>query len=127
MPLQSLNRRTLATAARQLAERDPHLRKSFESYGTPPLWERPQGFATLLQIILEQQVSLASAKACFDKLSARIEAVTPEKLLECSDAELRTDGFSRQKTAYGRHLAESILERVIDLDALSTLSDEAAK
>ena len=127
MPFQSLNRRTLAAAAKKLAEREPHLRTSFELYGIPPLWDRPQGFATLLQIILEQQVSLASAKACFDKLCVRVGELTPTALLECTDAELRADGFSRQKTAYGRHLAESILERRIDLDALSTLSDEAAK
>lgn len=99
----------------------------FERHGVPPLWDRPQGFATLLHIILEQQVSLASAKACFDKLSARLGAVSPELLLTLSDAELKTVGFSRQKTAYARHLSEAILEDRLDLNHLDTLGDEEAK
>jgi DNA-3-methyladenine glycosylase II len=127
MPLVSLNRRTLAAAAKELSDRDPHLRISFESFGTPPLWDRPQGFATLLQIILEQQVSLASAKACFDKLSKRVKAVTPESLLNCTDAELRADGFSRQKAGYARHLAESVIEKRIDLEAVAAMPDDAVK
>jgi DNA-3-methyladenine glycosylase II len=127
MPLVSLNQRTLAAAAKELSDRDPHLRVSFESFGTPPLWDRPQGFATLLQIILEQQVSLASAKACFDKLCARVQVVTPETLLRSTDTQLRADGFSRQKTGYARHLAENIIQKTIDLDAIAKLPDHEAK
>jgi len=122
-----LNKRTLAAASRSLAEMDPIFRRVYETYGTPPLWDRPAGFATLLQIILEQQVSLASAKACFDKLSVRLGEVTPESLLTLNDAELKADGFSRQKTAYARHLSESILDRRIDLDRLPTLPDAEVK
>lgn len=99
----------------------------YERYGTPPLWERPTGFATLLNIILEQQVSLASAKACFDKLGVHLGEVTPEKLLTINDADLKTIGFSRQKTAYARHLAEAIIEKHIDLDTLHKLPDAEVK
>jgi DNA-3-methyladenine glycosylase II len=122
-----LTKRSLAAACRSLAGTDPIFRRVHETYGTPPLWDRPANFATLLQIILEQQVSLASAKACFDKLSARLGEVTPERLLKLTDAELRTDGFSRQKTAYGRHLSEAILNGDIDLPGLSELSDTEVK
>ena len=80
----------------------------YKTYGTPPLWDRPTGFGTLLNIILEQQVSLASAKACFDKLAAHLSEVTPANLLTINDADLKTIGFSRQKTAYARHLSEAI-------------------
>jgi len=80
-----------------------------------------------LQIILEQQVSLASAQACFDKLTVRVGEVIPENLLTLDDAELRAVGFSRQKTAYARHLSESILARHVDLDAISLLTDAEAK
>jgi DNA-3-methyladenine glycosylase II len=96
-------------------------------HGTPPLWDREPGFATLLQIILEQQVSLASAKACFDKLTARLGEVSPAKVLMLDDAELKTVGFSRQKTSYTRHLAEAVLEQRIDLDGLTNLPDSEAK
>jgi DNA-3-methyladenine glycosylase II len=99
----------------------------FERHGVPPLWDRPQGFATLLHIILEQQVSLASAKACFDKLNARLGAVSPELLLTLSDAELKAVGFSRQKAAYARHLSEAIVKERLDLNHLDRLGDEEAK
>lgn len=111
--------------ARKLAQTDPHLAIVIERYGTPPLWARQPGFATLLQIILEQQVSLASAKACFNKLSTRIGEVTPAAILNSSDQELKADGFSRQKAAYARHLAEALVNKDIDLDVLNNMSDAA--
>jgi len=98
-----------------------------ERHGTPPLWDREPGFATLLQIILEQQVSLASAKACFEKLRNRIDEVSPAGVLELSDVELKAIGFSRQKTAYARHLSEAVLEGRIDLEAIADLPDAEAK
>ncbi len=109
----------------ELAAADPHLSVVVDRYGTPPLWARPTGFATLLEIILEQQVSLASAKACFDKLAAHIGDVTPERFLTINDVVLKTIGFSRQKTAYARHLSQAILEGRIDLDSVHKLPDDA--
>ena len=122
-----LNIRTLRSVSRTLAESDPHLRIVLETYGPPPLWDRPAGFSTLLQIILEQQVSLASAKACYDKLCRRVEEVTPANILASSDAELKVDGFSRQKASYARHLAEAVLEERIDFEGLRELDDADVK
>jgi len=122
-----LNKRSLKIACGKLAASEPHFALVIDSHGTPPLWDRPAGFATLLHIILEQQVSLASAKACFDKLAARIINVSPENLLKLSDREMKTIGFSRQKTAYARHLSEALLQKRIDLAALHTLPDADAK
>jgi DNA-3-methyladenine glycosylase II len=122
-----LSIRTLAAACRSLAVAEPIFQRVHCAYGTPPLWDRPAGFATLLQIILEQQVSLASAKACFAKLAACLGEVTPDGLLMLNDAELKTIGFSRQKTAYARHLSEAILESRIDLDRLPMLPDSEVK
>jgi DNA-3-methyladenine glycosylase II len=99
----------------------------YSRYGIPPLWDRPAGFATLLHIILEQQVSLASAKACFDKLAALIGEVEPVNLLELDDGELKAVGFSRQKTAYVRNLAEAVIEKRVDLDGLDKLPDAEVK
>ena len=125
--MRSLDERSLKKACKTLAAGDPHLRTVFDKHGTPPLWNRLPGFTTLLQIILEQQVSLASAKACFDKLAIRLNQVTPKKLLTLNDAELKTVGFSRQKTAYARHLAESLVNKSIDLDDLSNRTDREVK
>ena len=122
-----LTHKSLAVACEELFKLDPVLGRSYELYGKPPMWSREPGFATLLKIILEQQVSLASAQACFDKLCARVRELTPENLLRSADAELKKDGFSRQKTAYARHLAEAILEERIDLARLKSLPDAEVK
>lgn len=125
--IQSLTLGTLRAACIKLADKDSHMAAVFEKYGAPPLWERPHGFATLLQIILEQQVSLASAKACFDKLQDAVGKVAPEKLLRLTDAELKKIGFSRQKASYARHLSAAVLENRIDLNGLAALPDMDVK
>lgn len=126
MRAKPLNKRSLALACRELAS-DPNLRIVHATYGVPPLWDREPGFATLLRIILEQQVSLASAKACFEKLAARVGNVTPNGILSLSDAELKTVGFSRQKTLYARHLSEAVLEQRLDIDRLHLRPDAEVK
>jgi DNA-3-methyladenine glycosylase II len=98
-----------------------------DTYGPPPLWAREPGFHTLIHIILEQQVSLASAKAAYDRLVAATGRLVPERFLALSDAELKTVGFSRQKAAYGRGLAQAIIDGRLDLASLETLDDAAAK
>ena len=123
----SLTQSRLRFACRKLTRADPALAVVFERYGAPPLWDRPQGFETLLRIILEQQVSLASAKACYDKLCVRLGTLTPETLLTLTDTELKTVGFSRQKTAYARHLSESLVNKTVDLDDFSDKSDLEVK
>jgi DNA-3-methyladenine glycosylase II len=125
--IKTLDERSLAAASRKLSKMDPDLALIFETYGTPPLWAREPGFSTLVHIILEQQVSLASAKACHDKLCERLGKLTPKKFLTLDDVELKAVGFSRQKTSYVRNLAEIILARKFSLKALETLPNEAAK
>ena len=92
-----LTQETLALAVRELAARDPDLAGIVGRFGPPPMWDRPAGFATLVYIVLEQQVSLASAKAAFDRLQAAVEPLSPERLLELDDGQLLAIGFSRQK------------------------------
>ena len=122
-----LNSVQIKIACEQLSAADPHLSLVHSTYGPPPLWDRPTGFATLLNIILEQQVSLASAKACFDKLAAHLSDVSPASFLKINDADLKMIGFSRQKTAYARHLSEAVIEKRIDLDGLHLLPDAEIK
>jgi DNA-3-methyladenine glycosylase II len=93
----------------------------------PPLWDREPGFATLLQIILEQQVSLASAQAAFDRLVAASGTVEPGRFLEFSDSDLLGIGFSRQKARYGRALATRIEAGELDLAGLALLDDRAVQ
>jgi DNA-3-methyladenine glycosylase II len=115
---------TLQTATHWLAERDPALERVFSQYGYPPLWNREPGFSTLTFIILEQQVSLSSAKAAFERLQNTLGGtVTPEGFLALSDDTLRQIGYSRQKVTYTRGLAEAVLGGHLDLPALAHLPD----
>ena len=114
----------LAKAARSLARTEPRFRDVLNKHGLPPMWAREPGFTTLVFIILEQQVSLASARAAFDKLQVALGTVTPEAFLQLDDAQLKTIGFSRQKMRYGRELARAVQAGALDLNTLHTLSDD---
>jgi DNA-3-methyladenine glycosylase II len=124
---QPLTEESLSQAVEWLASDDPDLARILERLGGPPLWQRPPGFATLVYIILEQQVSLASARAAYTRLQTRLGEITPGGFLALEDAELKAIGFSRQKSAYSRLLAQAILERDIDLERLAGLADEAVR
>lgn len=126
-PLSPLNAETFAQGMEVLAERDPDLARILRTLGPPPMWERDEGFATLIRIILEQQVSLASAKAAFDRLAAAVSPLTPAGFMALDDAALKSIGFSRQKAGYARHLAEAIVSGHFNPEALRTLDDDATR
>ena len=127
MPPKRLDGALLARGVRALAKADEDLARVVRAYGTPPTWEREPGFASLVLTILEQQVSLASARAAFDRLLALAPRLTPESLLALDDATLRAVGFSRQKTLYCKLAARSVVEGHLDLDALESFDDDAAR
>jgi DNA-3-methyladenine glycosylase II len=103
--------------------RDADLQGILNQYGYPPFWSRPNTFESLLHIILEQQVSLASALATLNKLKEKIGEVTPARLLLLTDQELRDCYFSRQKTVYVRHLAESLISGTLSLTEMEKMDD----
>jgi DNA-3-methyladenine glycosylase II len=121
-----LTRRGVADAAAWLAGVDAALGASVERYGPPPLWARDPSFATLVHLILEQQVSLASAQAAFDRLSSAIGEVTPEAFLPLEDPRLRAIGFSRQKAGYAHGLATAVLDG-FDLRSLDRRPDDEVR
>lgn len=118
-----LDKENLAEICKKLAANDADLRYIYETCGTPPLWEREASFATLVHIILEQQVSLASALSAFNRLQKKLGKITPENVLKLSDEDLRACYFSRQKTAYVRELSKAVLEKKLNLGHLKDLSD----
>ena len=107
----------------RLAAADADLAAIIRAHGYPPMWNRPNTFETLVHFILEQQVSLASALAALNKLRERLGSVTPADLLILTDEELKACYFSRQKTGYARHLAESVVKGELVLEALAELPD----
>ncbi|HEY6013594.1 MAG TPA: hypothetical protein VIU37_06295 [Candidatus Limnocylindrales bacterium] len=124
-PRSRLTDDALGRAVDELAARDSDLAAIVARHGPPPMWERAPGFATLLHIVLEQQVSLASAQAAYDRLRAAADPLTPARFLELTDAELLAIGFSRQKARYGRALADAIDSGTLDLESLESLDDDA--
>jgi DNA-3-methyladenine glycosylase II len=123
----SLTEETLGHGLFFLCERDPDLAQVLMKLGPPPMWAREPGFPTLIHIVLEQQVSLASAKAAYDRLLVAVSPLTPARFLELDDATLKTIGFSRQKTAYGRNLARAIVSGRLNLTELGTMDDTVVR
>jgi len=122
-----LDETTFAAAAAQLCEADPDLAAIVELHGVPEFWAREPGLETLVLLILEQQVSLASARAAYDRLETRLGGLSTTGILASTDAELRADGFSRQKARYVRVLSSAIEDGSFDLDVVASLDDEAAR
>jgi len=98
-----------------------------DKYGIPPNWQRPEGFVSLSKIILEQQVSLASAEAHFIKLNNYLPKFSPSEILNLSDEEMRTCQISRQKAKYLRVLSQSILNKEMGFKELSELGSEKVR
>lgn len=111
----------------ELAARDRGLRHVVDEFGYPPFWSRPNTFESLVWFILEQQVSLASARAALEKLRDRVGLITPDNVLALSDEDLRAASFSRQKTAYVRSLAQHITDGDLDLTALENQPDDEVR
>nr|WP_294948945.1 DNA-3-methyladenine glycosylase 2 family protein [uncultured Mucilaginibacter sp.] len=107
-----------------LAAMDADFANVIKSYRYPPLWSRPNTFETLVHIILEQQVSLASALSALNKMRERVQELTPARILLLTDTEFRECYFSRQKMAYTRYLAEAIRSGQINLEAFEQMEDE---
>jgi len=126
--IKTVTQDNLITACRKLSRQDEDLAFIFQTYGVPPLWAREPTFATLLHIILEQQVSVASALSAFNKLKEKLgAAVTPAGVLSLTDAALKACYFSRQKTVYARELAKAIADGNLDLQSFENLSNEEIK
>jgi len=110
-----------------LAQRDPDLRSVLDAHYYPPCWKRSPSFETMVHIILEQQVSLASAMAAMKKLRERLIQISPANLAALTDEELKGCYFSRQKIIYTRHLADAVLNNELNIDALSLADNDTIR
>lgn len=102
-----------------LVEKDEVFKKLHQQYGNPFVPTRPEGFQTLCKLILEQQVSIESARACYVKIENALGDVAPETIIQASEEMLRNCGVSRQKNIYLKVLAEAILDKTLVLETLS--------
>ena len=119
----SLDHSLLQVGTQALAASDPHLRAVVKRLGTPPMFARRPGFATLVKIILEQQVSLAAARTMFLRLERHAGGMTPANLAALGVDGLRTFGLTRQKSAYCHGLATRLLEGRLDLSVIARANE----
>jgi DNA-3-methyladenine glycosylase II len=122
-----MTRSGLAGAAAYLAGRDRDFARILRADGVPPLWARRPGFQTLLRIILEQQVSLASAQAALRRLAAGVRPLTPERVLAAGPSHLMRLGLTRQKAVYCHNLADALCNDGLNLRALAAMDDDTAR
>lgn len=117
----SANYRTICN---ELALNDPHLDQIIKIHGYPPFWSRPNNFESLVHIILEQQVSLASALSALNKLKEQLQELTPARVLLLTDEQMRACYISRQKSSYIKFLAEALLSKQLNLEEFYHLPDD---
>jgi DNA-3-methyladenine glycosylase II len=118
----------LQFASRWLAKRDLALKRVLDEHGYPAMWNRTPGFSTTVHIILEQQVSLASANATFARLQSKLSgSVSPSELLNLEVSELQCLGLTRQKISYIRLLAEQVVSGEFQFESLSKMTDEEVR
>ena len=125
--MRSLTRATLHDAVAELTARDDALANIVREHGDPPLWARRPGFATLVRIILEQQVSLAAARTMFRRLHNALDGVTPSSVWAAGPDGLRALGLTGQKAAYCHGLAGAIREGRLDLSAVARADDATGR
>ena len=111
----------------ELIKKDADLKVIIDSYGYPPIWKRVASFETIIHIILEQQVSLASALAALKKLQDTLGEITPQSFLALSNEELKSCYFSRQKIMYAQHLATLFLNGDLNLAALGEMDNDKVR
>ena len=118
---------TFRSTIDHLASTDASLGRIIDDHGHPARFSRPASFQTLILLILEQQVSLDSARAAYDRLEELIPGVDPGRLAGLTDQQLRSVGFSRQKARYARELADRVLDGALDLPSLKSLGDDEVR
>lgn len=122
-----LNAASLRTGVEALCRRDEDLAAVVDRLGVPPLWARRPGFAALVRIVLEQQVSLAAARTMYQRLRRHVGVVTPQSISRLGVDGMRGLGFTRQKSAYCHGLAAALLAGRVDLPSVARADDDTGR
>lgn len=110
-----------------LVGKDAVFQRLYQLYGNPFVPTRPEGFQTLVKLILEQQVSIESARACYLKIENALGDVSPRAIIQASEELFKNAGVSRQKTIYLKALADAILSKSLVLESLSEKEPEEVR
>lgn len=122
-----LTPKTVARGVEILCDRDADLAGVVDRHGIPPVRLRKAGFATLAQIIVEQQVTLASGRAIWARLEDGLGDVKPESVTERSIEVLRTMGLSIQKATYIYGIARAVQDGDLNFHRVHRANDDEAR
>ena len=116
----------LDTAIARLVAADPRFGDVLSRAGRPPLRRRPDGFAGLASIVVSQQLSTASARAIWGRLTAALDPLDHAAVLRARPAKLARAGLSAPKIRTLKAIAKSIERGELDLPGLVRMpADEA--
>jgi DNA-3-methyladenine glycosylase II len=118
---------SLRKGATALKAADRDLAAILRKLGAPPMWGRRPGFPTLVQIILEQQVSILAARTLYRRIRGALGGMTEHTVRKCGESGLRELGLTRQKARFCHGLATRILDGGLDLSAVAGLPDEEGR
>lgn len=119
-----LTRASLREAVSLLSEMDAFMKQLYRCHGVPPLWQRTQSFDTLVHIILEQKVSLASARAVMQRVRMLCPGMRPDVFLQLDEHSLRSAGISQRKLTYCRSIAVSMVRQELKLTDLRSMTNQ---
>ena len=108
----------------RLAAIDEKFARILLEYGEPEQYLRPEGFRTLVYIIIEQQISLLAANKIFARLEDSLIRIAPEIILQTPLDVFRSAGLNRQKVNTLFELSSLIIDRHLDLNRLGEIDDD---
>src|SRR6266542_4382797 len=112
-------------AVLHLSQSDPVMRAIIERVGPCRMEFGPPEFHSLAEAIVYQQLNGKAAVTIFKRFVARTgDPVTPQGILELTDAELRSVGLSKQKSSYLKDMAERAARGELDFSRLPEMTDD---
>jgi len=122
-----LDEASLHEACQSLAGAEPVFKLLLDEFGFPPLWAREEGFRSLVHIVLEQKISLASALVVFERVDNLCPDFNAEAFLRVPEQKLRDAGVSGSKIKYCRDIALAVVSGELALQEFSGYTDDAVR
>ena len=123
--IQKLNNRTLALGIKHLKKVDSDFKEILRDRNDQiNSFKKTGGFEGLISLIVEQQLSVASAKAIFSRVKLVCGDFEASSFLKIKEEELKATGLSRQKVTYCRNVAEAVINKTLDFKKLEKMSDQ---
>ena len=117
----------IAGDAKKLATSDPYFSELISKIGLPRERYREPTLATLIHIIVSQQISLTAAESIWRNFNAKISNITPNSIINLGEQGLREIGFTRSKSNATLNLCQQMQDKTFDINAISSMDDHNAK